>query len=62
MVSANINLGITANMNCGNDPMTNMRGLASRFIYNTPYIGAILRLYGVKTVDPKNLKKLMKQN
>jgi hypothetical protein len=49
-------------MNCGKDPMTNMRGLASRFIFNTPYIGAILRLFGLRPVDPKNLKKLMKKS
>jgi len=49
-------------MNCGDDPMTNIRGLASRFIFNTPYIGAILRLFGLKAVDPKNLKSLMKKN
>lgn len=49
-------------MNCGNDPMTNMRGLASRFLYNVPYIGAVLRLWGLKPVDPRNLLNLMKNN
>ena len=50
------------NMNCGNDPMTNMTGLASRFIFNIPFIGLIFRLYGVRPVDPKNLKQLMKES
>jgi hypothetical protein len=49
-------------MNCGNDPMTKMRGLASRFVFNIPYIGAILRLFGVRPVDANNLKALMKKN
>ncbi len=40
-------LGIIANMNCGNDRMTNMVGLCSRFIFNVPYSGLIFRLIGV---------------
>jgi len=47
------------NMNCGNDKMTDMVGLASRFIFNIPWVGAIFRLFGVESVDPKNLSKLM---
>lgn len=46
-------------MNCGDDAMTDMRGLASRFIFNIPWIGAIFRLFGVESVDHKNLSKLM---
>ncbi len=39
--------------------MTDMIGLASRFIFNVPLVGAIFRLYGVQSVDPLNLAKLM---
>ncbi len=39
-------------MNCGNDPMTNMVGLCSRFILNMPFTGIIFRLFGVDSVDP----------
>lgn len=46
-------------MNCGDDKMTDMTGLASRFIFNIPWVGAIFRLFGVGSVDPKNLSKLM---
>ncbi len=46
-------------MNCGNDKMTDMIGLASRFIFNVPITGAIFRLIGVQSVDPLNFSKLM---
>ena len=39
-------------MNCGNDKMTSMIGLVSRFIFNVPWLGAILRLYGIDSIDP----------
>lgn len=48
-------------MNCGNDKMTNMTGLVSRFIFNIPWIGAIFRLYGLDSIDPKNLSHLMSE-
>ncbi len=48
-----------ANMNCGQDKMTDMIGLASRFIYNVPFSGLTLRLFGLQTVDPLNLNRLM---
>jgi hypothetical protein len=48
-------------MNSGNDKMTNMIGLISRFIFNVPWVGAIFRLYGMDSVDPKNLAHLMKE-
>lgn len=50
-----------ANMNCGNDKMTDMIGLASRFIFNVPISGLIFRLFGLQTVDPSNLHHLMKR-
>jgi hypothetical protein len=46
-------------MNCGDDKMSEMTGLASRFIFNIPWVGAIFRLFGVESVDPINLAKLM---
>jgi hypothetical protein len=51
--------GMIANMNCGQDKMTDMIGLASRFIYNVPFSGLTLRLFGLQTVDPLNLNRLM---
>lgn len=48
-------------MNSGNDKMTNMIGLVSRFIYNIPITGAIFRLFGVDSVDPRNVVHLMKE-
>ncbi len=48
-------------MNCGNDKLTKMVGLVSRFIFNVPWLGAILRLYGLDSVDPKNLAHLMNE-
>ena len=48
-------------MNCGQDKMTNMIGLVSRFIYNVPISGLVFRLFGMQTVDPANLNHLMKQ-
>ena len=48
-------------MNCGNDPMTEMRSLTSRFIFNIPITGLLLRLFGLKAVDPKNMRKIMER-
>jgi hypothetical protein len=48
-------------MNCGQDPMTNMVGVGSRFILNIPFTGAIFRLIGLEAVSPENIKKLMKK-
>jgi hypothetical protein len=38
-----------------------MIGLVSRFIYNIPITGAIFRLFGVDSVDPRNVVHLMKE-
>jgi hypothetical protein len=34
-------------MNFKNEPMSNMVALVSRFILNIPFIGIVLRLWGV---------------
>lgn len=39
-----------------------MTGLASRFIFNTPIIGLIFRMWGVDAVNPQNMKQLMKKD
>jgi 2-acylglycerol O-acyltransferase 2 len=41
--------------------LSNMVGLSSRFILNFPIVGLILKLWGVRAVDPASLKKLMKE-
>jgi len=38
-----------------------MVGLSSRFILYFPIIGLILKMWGVKAVNPTNVKKLMKE-
>jgi len=48
-------------MNCGNDPMTKMIGLVSRFILNVPFISITFRLWGLDSVDPENLSCMMKK-
>ncbi len=45
-----------------NDPLSRMVGLVSRFVYNTPIIGLLLRLWGTQPVDPSNLKRLLAKN
>ena len=55
-------LGLLASMNSsktGN--LSNMVGLSSRFILYFPIIGLILKMWGVKAVNPTNVKKLMKE-
>ncbi len=55
--------GMLSNMNYQeNDVISNMVGLGSRFILNTPIIGLLLRLWGVQAVDPSNLKRLLSSN
>lgn len=41
------------------DALSRMVGLGSRFILNMPITGLLLRLWGVQSVDPSNLKRLM---
>jgi hypothetical protein len=48
-------------MNYSNDAMSRLIGLSSRFMLNIPIVGVLLRLWGVQSVDAKNLKKLMTQ-
>jgi hypothetical protein len=45
----------------GNDAMSRMVGLGSRFILNMPITGLILKLWGVQSVDSKNLVSLMEK-
>ena len=47
-------------MNVPGDHMENMIGLSSRFMYNIPFTGLMLRIWGVKSIDPNNLTALMK--
>jgi hypothetical protein len=39
---------------------SNMVGLSSRFVLNFPIVGMILKLWGIKSVNPTQVKTLMK--
>ena len=55
-------LGLLANMNYhNNDALSRCIGLGSRFILNMPITGLLLRLWGVQSVDPNNLKRLLSE-
>lgn len=58
-VSYSINLGMPSNLNADNSKMSNMTGLASRALLSLPFIGAEIRLWGVESVNAKNIKRLM---
>lgn len=47
-------------MNADHSKMSMMTGLASRFILSMPFIGLELRLWGIQSVNAKNIKNLMK--
>jgi hypothetical protein len=47
-------------MNYGNGPLSDMVTLSSRAMLNLPFVGVLLRLWGVQSVNHKNMKKLMK--
>lgn len=59
IVHFHANLGVSANMNADNSKTSQMIGLASRFILAIPFIGAQLRLWGVQSVNAKNIIRLM---
>ena len=46
-------------MNVDNSKMSSLTGLSSRFMLNVPIIGLFLRLWGVESVDPLHMKKMM---
>lgn len=48
-------------MNSDDGKMSQMRGLASRFLLAMPVIGWQLRLWGVESVNAKNILRLMKK-
>ncbi len=48
------------NKNYPNEKLTNAIPLGSRFMLALPVIGLHFRLWGLQSVDPKNLKILMK--
>jgi hypothetical protein len=55
-------LGLLASMNSSKKgQLASMVGLGSRFILNFPIVGLILKLWGVRAVNPANVKKLMKE-
>lgn len=48
-------------MNRGQEDIPDAIGLGSRFGFNAPILGLILRLWGCSTVYNQNLKYLMSQ-
>jgi hypothetical protein len=48
-------------MNRNDEGIPDYIGLGSRFGFNAPILGMILRLWGCSTVENKNLKSLMKE-
>lgn len=46
-------------MNADDSKMSQMTGLASRFILSMPFIGLHLRLWGIQSVNAKHIKSLM---
>ena len=48
-------------MNLDESVMSNMTGLASRFLLGMPFVGLVLRMWGIVSVNPKNLKNLMEK-
>ena len=54
-------LGMLGSMNSSvNGPLSRMVGLGSRFLMNCSIAGALLRLWGLETVEPSNVKRLMR--
>lgn len=51
----------TVNMNLKNTPFADITGLSSRMMLLCPFVGLILRLWGVQSVDNNNMKRLMKK-
>ena len=50
-----------ANMNADDSIMSSMTGLASRALLNLPFVGFVLRIWGMNSVDPDRLKQLMEK-
>lgn len=54
-------LGLLASMNSSKSgQFSNMVGLSSRFVLNFPIVGMILKLWGIQSVNPTQVKTLMK--
>ena len=44
-----------------NQAISRMTVLGSRFMLNLPSVGGLMRLWGVQTVNAKNMERLMKK-
>lgn len=50
------------NMNhISNAPISKMTVLGSRFMLNLPVVGLFMRWWGVQSVNPENMERLMKK-
>lgn len=54
-------LGNANNKNFADEKLSHAITLGSRFMLSLPIIGIHFRLWGVQSVDPQNLRKLMKK-
>lgn len=52
-------LGMPASLNADESKMSRMTGLASRALLSLPVIGLEIRLWGIESVDAKNIRRLM---
>jgi hypothetical protein len=48
-------------MNYKKGPLSNMVGMASRFMLSIPFVGVILRLWGIEGVHHSNMRRLMRK-
>ena len=53
--------GIIANMNVDKSKLSSMIALSSRMLLNFPLTGYQIRMWGVQSVNKKNLTRLMEQ-
>jgi hypothetical protein len=64
MVNTRLIQGLLANANnklYPSEKLTTAITLGSRFMLSLPIIGIHFKLWGIQSVDPKNLRRLMKK-
>ena len=64
MVHPPLIVGVLMNLNYPdfpNDKFSTMVGLSSRFMLSLPVFGLLFRFWGLQSVDPVNLKRLLNE-
>ena len=56
-----LSISIMVYMNYKNGSLSRMVGMASRFMLSVPFVGIILRLWGLQGVHHSNMNKLLKR-